>query len=238
MMRLEELVRQLQLAYGDGLRSVVLFGSAVAGEHHPKKSDYNVLVVVDSLPLDRLRAVAAVSKAWAEDGNPPPMTFTTSEWKSSSDIFPMEYADILERHRVLFGDPPFDGIRVSPSDLRLQVEQQTMGKLLQLRQATMGAGGDSKLQLGVLEKSLSTLMVIFRGISRLLGRVPSQDYEELTRTLAASAGFSAEPFVKVIRHVRGTEKISRENAAGILEEYLAAMERLVAYLNEYNLARG
>jgi hypothetical protein len=39
--------------------------------------------------------------------------------------------------------------------------------------------------------------------------------------------------VRVIRHVRGTEKISRENAVGILEEYLAAMERLVAYLNEY-----
>ena len=82
-----------------------------------------------------LRAVAAVSKAWAEAGNPPPMTFTVKEWKSSSDIFPMEYADILERHRVLFGDPPFDGIRVSPTELRLQVEHETMGKLLQLRQA-------------------------------------------------------------------------------------------------------
>jgi len=233
MMQLEELVRQLKLAYGDGLRSVVLFGSAVAGEHNPKKSDYNVLVIVDSLPLDRLRAVAAVSKAWAEDGNPPPMTFTAREWRSSSDIFPMEYADILERHRVLFGESPFDGIRVSPSDLRLQVEQQTMGKLLQLRQATMGAGNDSRRQLEVLENSLSTLMVVFRGVSRLQGQVPSQDYEELTRALAERAGFAADPFVKVIRHVRGTEKIGREGAAGILEAYLAAMERLVAYLNEY-----
>ena len=233
MMKLEELVSQLQLAYGDGLRSVVLFGSAVAGEHNPKNSDYNVLVIVDSLPLARLRAVAAVSKAWAGDGNPPPMTFTANEWKSSADIFPMEYADILERHRVLFGDPPFDGIRVAPSDLRLQVEQQTMGKLLQLRQATMGAGGDSKLQLEVLEKSLSTLMVIFRGVSRLVGQAPSQDYEELTRALALRAGFLPEPFVKVIRHVRGTEKISRDSATGILEGYLAAMERLVAYLNEF-----
>ena len=197
-MKLEELVRQLQLAYGAGLRSVVLFGSAVAGEHNPKKSDYNILVIVDSLPLDKLRAVAAVSKAWAEDGNPPPMTFTSNEWRSSADIFPMEYADILERHRVLFGTPPFEGIRVTPSDLRLQVEQQTMGKLLQLRQATMGAGGDSRLQLEVLEKSLSTLMVIFRGVSRLHGEVPSQDYEELTRSLAQRAGFSPEPFVKVI----------------------------------------
>ena len=233
MMKLEELVRQLQLAYGAGLRSVVLFGSAVAGEHNPKKSDYNILVIVDSLPLDKLRAVAAVSKAWAEDGNPPPMTFTSNEWRSSADIFPMEYADILERHRVLFGTPPFEGIRVTPSDLRLQVEQQTMGKLLQLRQATMGAGGDSRLQLEVLEKSLSTLMVIFRGVSRLHGQVPSQDYEELTRQLAQRAGFAPEPFVKVIRHVRGTEKIPRESAAGILEAYLAAMERLVSYLNEF-----
>jgi len=232
-MKLDELVKQLELAYGDALRSVVLFGSAVAGEHNPKKSDYNVLVVVDSLPLERLRAVAAVSKAWAEDGNPPPMTFTAREWKSSADIFPMEYADILERHRVLFGDPPFDGIKVTPADLRLEVEQQTMGKLLHLRQATMGAGGDSKLQLELLENSLSTLMVIFRGVSRLHGQVPSQDYEELTRNLAQRAGFTPDPFVRVIRHVRGAEKIPRDGASGILEGYLGAMERLVAYLNEF-----
>jgi predicted nucleotidyltransferase len=233
MMKLDELVKQLQLAYGEGLRSVVLFGSAVAGEHKPGKSDYNVLVIVDSLPLDRLRAVSAVSRAWGEDGNPAPMTFTMREWKSSSDIFPMEYADILERHRVLFGEAPFDGITVSPSDLRLQVEHQTMGKLLQLRRATMGAGGDSRRQLEVLERSLSTLMVVFRGVSRLHGQAPSQDYEELTRALAQRAGFSPDPFVRVIRHVRGTEKISRDDAAGILESYLAAMERLVAYLNEF-----
>ena len=79
-------------------------------------------------------------------------------------------------------------------------------------------------------------MVIFRGVSRLFGHVPSQDYEELTRSLAQRAGFSPEPFVKVIRHVRGAEKIPRDNAAGILEGYLAAMERLVAYLNEFSSA--
>jgi hypothetical protein len=212
---------------------VVLFGSAVAGEHRPNKSDYNVLVIVDGLPLDRLRAVAAVSKAWAEDGNPPPMTFTTREWRSSADIFPMEYADILERHRVLYGTLPIDGVSVRPADLRLQVEHQTMGKLLQLRQAIMGAGGDSALQLDVLEKSLSTLMVIFRGIVRLHGQVPSQDYEALALSVAERAGFSPDAFVKVIRHTRGTEKLPRDKASSILEQYLAAMERLVAYLDEF-----
>jgi hypothetical protein len=33
--------------------------------------------------------------------------------------------------------------------------------------------------------------------------------------------------------VRGTSKIPREAAARLLEGYLAAMERLVAYLNEF-----
>src|SRR5204862_8099367 len=107
MMQLDELVRQLQLAYGGGLRSVVLFGSAVAGEHNPEKSDYNILVIVDSLPLERLRAGAAVWYAWGADGNAPPLTFTVSYWKYSSDIFPVEHADILERPRVLLGDAPF-----------------------------------------------------------------------------------------------------------------------------------
>ena len=54
-MTLDELVNQLKLAYGGALRSVVLYGSAVAGEHIKKKSDYNVLVVVDSISLEQLR---------------------------------------------------------------------------------------------------------------------------------------------------------------------------------------
>src|SRR5689334_19002321 len=93
----EQLVEQLRAAYGAALRSVVLYGSAAAGEHIAKRSDYNVLVLVDELSVERLRAAAAVSRAWGESGNPPPMTLTVREWRASSDIFAMEYADILDR---------------------------------------------------------------------------------------------------------------------------------------------
>ena len=39
-------VTQLRSAYGAQLSSVVLYGSAAAGEHVPKKSDYNVVVLL------------------------------------------------------------------------------------------------------------------------------------------------------------------------------------------------
>jgi hypothetical protein len=232
-MTLEELVTQLGDAYAETLRSVVLYGSAVAGEHIAKKSDYNVLVILERVPLDRLAAVGAVLRAWGDSGNPSPMMFTESEWKSSADVFPMEYADILERHKVLFGADPTVGITVARSDLRLQVEQQALGKLLHLRRSAMAAGVDEKAQIALLEASLSTLMVVFRGIARLHGETPPQDYAELSRGVAAKAGFDATPFERAVRHVRGIAKLERGEASAVLAGYLAAMERLVAYLDRF-----
>jgi predicted nucleotidyltransferase len=232
-MTLEQLTDQLQRAYGTNLRAVVLYGSAVAGEHIPDRSDYNVLVIADALPLSTLRAASATARAWKEAGHPAPLTFTSQEWHSSSDVFPMEYADILERHRVLFGEPPFDGISVSRADLRLQVEQQTMGKLLHLRKESMAAGGDHKRQLALMSASLSTMMILFRGVARLAGEVPSQDYAQLTQSVATRSGFDAEPVLRVVAHARGTKKIARGEAEGVLSGYIATLEKLSRYLDEF-----
>jgi hypothetical protein len=233
-MTLEELVSQLRAAYGQTLQSVILYGSAMAGEHIAKKSDYNVLVILDAVPLDRLAAVGAVLRSWGEAGNPPPMTFTASEWKSSSDVFPMEYADILERHKVLYGIDATEGITVSRSDLRLQVEQQALGKLLHLRRGAMAAGDDAKEQIALLEASLSALMVVFRGVMRLAGDVPSQDYSVLSGDVAKWAEFDPSSYRRVIEHVRGTKKLSRDEASGVLASYMAGMEALVAWLDRYS----
>lgn len=233
-MTLEELVSQLRKAYGDALRAVVLYGSAAAGEHIAQRSDYNVLVIADSITPEHLRAAGAVSAAWGEGGNPPPLTLTTAEWRASADIFPMEYADILERHRVLHGTAPFEGIRVAPKDLRLELEQQAMGKVLRLRQGVMAAHGDKRLQIQLLEASLSTLMVIFRAVARLHGDAPSTDYEALSRDIAGRAGFDAEPFVRVVQHVRSERKIAGAEAGPILEGYLSGMEHLVAHLDRFS----
>src|SRR5689334_4044238 len=232
-MTLDELVGQLQKVYGSTLRSVVLYGSAAAGEHIPKRSDYNVLVIVDDLTMDYLRTGAAVARAWGENGNPPPLTLTLEEWRGSADIFPMEYADILERHRVLFGSPPFDGIEVNRRDLRLQLEHEAMGKLLKLRQGVLASGGDGKAQTELLAASLSTVMVIFRAVQRLHGDVPPTDYDRLSRDVAQRVGFAADPFVRVVRHVRGEEKIGSADVSAVLNGYLEGMYKLVSYLDHY-----
>jgi hypothetical protein len=145
----------------------------------------------------------------------------------------MEYADILERHRVLYGDDITQGISVSRSDLRLQVEQQTLGKLLHLRRGAMAAGDDSDEQIRLMEASLSALMVVFRGVMRLNGEVPSQDYAALSDAVARRAGFDAAPFRRVVEHVRGSAKLKRDEAGTVLAGYMAGMETLAAWVDRY-----
>jgi hypothetical protein len=124
-----------------------------------------------------------------------------------------------------------EGLRVEPEDLRTQVEQQALGKLLQLRQGILAAGGSAPRQLELLEASLGTLMTIFRAVARLHGERPPAEYEALAERVGAAAGFDPAPFVRVVRHVRGGERLAPAAAEGILAAYLAAMEALVAHVD-------
>jgi hypothetical protein len=232
-MTLDELVKQLRAAYGTALRSIVLYGSSAGGEAGAKKQDHNVLVIVDSLDASRLRAASAASRAWVDAGNHAPLTLTHEEWLGSADIFPMEYADILDRHRVLHGEPPFDGIRVDLRDLRLQVEQEAMSKLLRLRQGLLGAGNDQERELELLAESLSSILVVFRAFLRLHATQPPKDNVHLVEAVAQRAGFDAVPFARVVKHIRSDPALKPAEAGEVLAGYLRGIERLVAYLEHF-----
>ena len=237
-MTLDELVTQLRAAYGAHLSCVVLYGSAAAGEHVPKKSDYNVLVLLGRIEPGALAGASAVARAWRDAGNPPPMTMTLDEWRRSADVFPMEYADILDRNRVLYGAAPFDGITISREHLRLQLEQQVMGKLLKLRQGALLAGTDGGRQADLIAASISTIMVLFRAVLRLKGEALGGDSNESATRVAELGGFNATPFMRAIRHHRGDDRITAGDAGALLSQYLSGVERLDAYLDTFSTQEG
>ncbi len=230
-MTLDRLVERLHEVHGSNLRAVVLYGSAASGEHVPKRSDYNVLVLVESLGLTELERESPVSDEWARTGNAPPLTLTVNEWARCADVFPMEYRDVLERHRVLFGTPPFEAVSVDRGHLRLQAEHEAMGKLIRLRQGVLDAASDARALEELLVASLSTFMAIARAVLRLHDRVPPSDYEALSRDVAQVAGFDAEPFVRVVQHRRGDGRLSRDELRFVLTGYLAGAQRLFVHLD-------
>lgn len=231
-MTLDELVAQLRAALGPELRAVALYGSAAAGEHHPKKSDYNVLAIVDSLASDRLNAVSAAIGAWVDAGQPAPLMLTADEWKGSADIFAMEYADILGRHKILFGAFPAT-VSVDPQFLRLQLEHEAMGALLQLRRGALAAGNDASALLDLLESGASSVMTLFRAVVRLRGESPPADNVTLSEAVSRAVGADAAPFVRVVRHRRGEAKLKSADAAAVVAGYLDGLQRVVRYLDQF-----
>jgi predicted nucleotidyltransferase len=231
-MTLSDLVTQLHAVHGPGLQAVVLYGSAASDEAVAGYSDQNVLVIVHTLDLATLRQLGQTARAWQEAGNPPPLTLTLDEWTRSADIFPMEYADILERHRVLDGTLPLEGIYIDAAHLRLQVEQEAMGKLLRLRRGVMTAGTDAKRQLELLRASYSALLVIFRAVVRLHGERPPRDAHAVIQAVASHAGFDPGAFERVSELVRGST-IAERDAEATLTGYVHGMDALVMHLDRY-----
>ncbi len=232
-MTLEDLVGQLQHMHGGKLRCVLLYGSAAANEQLDKLSDLNVLVLVDTIEPLQLEALGQTARAWGEAGNPPPLELTVAEWERSADIFPMEYADILERHRVLHGALPELVTTVARSDLRRQTEYEAMSKVLRLRQGIMRAGQDVVQQLELLRASHSTLMVIFRAAIRTAGESAPADKVQLITRVAELAELDATPFLRVAKLVKGQGDVSSKDAEQLLFATLAGMEQLTAWLDAH-----
>jgi len=181
-MKLEQLTQGLKKACGENLKSVILYGSAAAGDHAGKRSDYNVLVVAGELSKDALQAFSKTAKAWARAGNPAPLLFTMERLKKSTDVFPVELLDIKECHQILFGEDVVSDLEISTANLRLQIEHELRGNLIQLRQQYLLASGNAKEVCGLMVRSLSSFLVLFRASLRLFATdIPQKKFQALEK---------------------------------------------------------
>ena len=130
---LSSLVDVLSGAFGDGLRSVVLFGSAAEGRMRAT-SDVNLLVVLrrfDRAHVDRIREPFRFAGAAV-----PIMAMFVRE-DEIGDVareFAQKFADIRRRHRVLFGDDPIAALTIPREALITRLRQVLLNLTLRLRE--------------------------------------------------------------------------------------------------------
>src|SRR5881628_2979617 len=166
---LQGLVEGLHQALGPRLRSVVLYGSAARGDHHPAASDLNVILVLESLDPATLEALAPAVRRFVKKGHPIPRMFSPALIAASADSFPIEFADIRDGRSVLHGEDPFAAVVVGRDNLRLQLEREIKEKMMRLREAyVMAHDSDSALRR-LLVESYSAFAALFRGGLHLMG---------------------------------------------------------------------
>lgn len=232
-MKPENLVKKLKEVLPSGLRSVILYGSAAAGDHVEKRSDYNVLVVTENLGLTELKALAKPSIAWTKAGNPAPLLFTLDRLKKSADVFPIEILDIKQSHKVLYGEDIVEEIEISRDNLRLELEHELKGKLIQLRERYLATGGKPKLVVELMVNSLSTFLVLFRASLRLYeDKIPAKKIDVLD-ALTEHISFDKEIFATIEELRTGVKKKGDIQADELFERYLKTVEEVVDAVDSY-----
>jgi hypothetical protein len=232
-MTLEQLVARVREAAQENLVSVVLYGSAAGRDYHDRlSSDVNVLILVQSSRESDLRALAPVVRAWVGAGNPPPLLLRADEWRRRSDVFAIEYADLLERHRVLHGHLPLDGLTVRKRDLRHQLEAEAMGKLLRLRRAIMSASGNTARMRAILDESFSSILALVRATLHLHDEPVPASSEALCDRVGAIAKFDPAPLRAVLGARHGSARVTNGEVEAVVHGYLEAMERLVIHIDQ------
>ncbi len=195
---LDQIVEKLRKALDPALVSVVLYGSAATGEHNEKFSDYNILCILTQITPVELRAAEPVFRWWREQGNPSPLLLTEHELTTSTDCFAIEFHDIREHHRILYGPNLVESLEIDRSFYRAQVECQLRTKLLRLRQKAGGVLSNKDSLRRLMAESVSTFCVLFRHALILDGVPAPVRKREIVEGASRRFGIDAAPFVTLL----------------------------------------
>ncbi|MBZ5576306.1 MAG: hypothetical protein LAP40_07100 [Acidobacteriia bacterium] len=224
---LNQLVERLRKAYGDQLVSVVLYGSAAAGDHSAKFSDYNILCVLAAISPRELAQSEDIFRWWREQGSPAPLLLTEHEVATSTDCFAIEFLDIKQHHQLLHGKDIVSGLAVDRSFYRAQVEHDLRAKLLRLRQKASGILSDADLLRRLLVDSLSTFAVLFRHALALQGLEAPHRKREVIQAASRQFGFDVAPFERLLDLREERVKPREVEPVGLLTTYLEGIGAVI-----------
>ena len=227
--KLQDLVDRLRKAHQDRLVSVILYGSAASGDHHGEFSDLNVLCVLTRITPAELAASEPIFKWW-QDGNPSPLLLSEEEVRTSTDCFPIEFHDMQERRRVLFGSDVIEKLEIDKTFYRAQVEHELRAKLLRLRQKAAGVLGDKPVLLRLMMESASNFLVLSRHALLLSGITTGWQKREVARNLAALQ-VDASPFDTLLDLRERKKKPGDVDVESLFANYLKQIETVVAHVD-------
>lgn len=232
----EAFIDDLRQTHGKNLVSVILYGSAAAGDFVPKKSDYNILIALEKIGPEDLRKAHACIREWARMGNPVPVYFTVSELKNAGDVFPIEFHQMSIARKVLFGPDVLADLVISDKFLRLQAEFELRSKLIQLRRQYIPASASVDGLKRLMGDSLSSFSALFRAVLILKGLTPPATKHEIVALTAKQLGIDGTPFEKIfdIRENRLTEQLDDVSANRLFGEYMEQIEHVIHAVDAFH----
>ncbi len=228
-----QVAEQVRLIFGTDLVSIALYGSAAGEDFVPGKSDLNFAIVLERLTHAHLKALHQHLPKWHKLRIATPLLLDRKFLDRARDVFPMEFHDIKEQHRVLYGEEVFATMAIDSRHLRYQAEHEARGKLLRLRSLYAEVGADRKRLEALMLDSAKSFVITMRNFVRLQRGDGHSTYVQVVD--AFERHFEAA--FPVIRQLLGIKQGAAQWPKDIddfFRAYLEEVERLIDVI-EYRL---
>jgi len=231
MDELKELVAKLERSYSDRLVSVVLYGSGASDDRHGKFSDLNVLCVLKQVTPRELGEGEPILRWWKGHGNPTPLLMSEEEAHNSADSFPIEFHDMKDRRKLLYGVDVIADIKIDSKFYRAQIEHELRAKLFRLRQQAAGVLSNPPELLKLCLDSVSTFCMLARHALLVAGIHAKGHRRDVVQQMAQTLRMDVTPF-NILLDLREDKSGTEPGDPGeLFAQYMECIRRLVEFVD-------
>jgi len=204
---------------GNTLRSVILFGSA-AENRVRATSDVNLLVVLTRFDPAKAAALGAVLQSARAAARLSVMWLTEGELAPASESFAVKFADIVRRHRVLYGDDLLAGMKIPREAAVTRVRQVFLNLLLRLR-ASYAIDHDLEERLAiVVADAAGPLRAGAAELLELEGKPAANARAAFEQVASAWSVPKAAALLASVRMARERRRLEPGRAAAVLSDII------------------
>lgn len=222
----EDLTREYQSIFGAHLISIILYGSGAGEDYIPGKSDINFLITLTDQGIDRLdRALEAVAR-WRKSNVAIPLFMTRAYLEGSKDAFPIELLNLKRHYVVVSGKDVLADLAFDRCHVRLQLERELRGKLLNLRSGYLSTGGNARKIRALIAVSLNAFISLFCALLFLKSIEIPNGKREIIEAAGKAFGIDAPIFLKCEQIRRKMDRFSNSEIAALFQAYTKEVSRL------------
>ncbi len=214
-------------AFGDDLRSIVLYGSGAEGRLRAS-SDVNLLLVLSAFDGKKANAIRGQFALADSAVRLTAMFLLESEIQSAGELFAQKFSDILRRHRVLYGPDPFAGVSIPRSSILWRLKQVLLNLTLRLREAYVERGSTPERVSALIADSAGPLRSCAATMLVLEGKPAVHPKEALVNFVHSLGEPGWDEVLARVSETREREFLSPDVADATLFRLIELAQRLRA----------
>lgn len=222
-------------AFGGDLTAIILYGSAAGADFIPGKSDINLLIVLTDHGIGQLRKAIDPVGRWRKHNVATPLFMTKAYLDASLDSYPVEFLNMKQNHRTIFGEDVLAELAFDPKYLRLQIERELKGKLLHLRSGFLETEGIPKRVRGLIGVSINAFVAAFKALLYLKSQDVPGSRRDVIEAAAKLLKLNPDVFLKCNDIKEETDRFTRAEVQAIFDDYLKAVSDLCLFVDAMDM---